>query len=519
MAEPHTIHARSLTSILLEAGVVTIEQVDAGLIRQRTTGLRIGETLVEMGAATEEDIGWALARQLDLPFMDPHPEALDRDLIKSFPDGMLYRLDAVPLVQEGETLSVALADPTDADVVDELTRVAGRPLTLAVAAPSAIRRVLRDILGPRHDLRGAFPVAAADTQFDVQWDRSGASFLLFHAEGARRAGASEVHFLAHHGSLEVCHRVGRRLTRVGSEPPAALYYLLARIEALGGPAIDDRTLHATGWIVCPTGTDGIGLLVSLLHQEHGISVTLELRPASAQLPRLHDLGLDPQDLASLRWALGVPSGLGIVCGPPRSGGSTTLAALFAEIGIEDRRSLAFGLPAALAPADVRVAAAGAEAAAGWREACVAQCADTTVLDGVLCGDAITAVLASEASGRWVLARTDWMDTFALLDHLAGRAQDRASLADRLRFVVQQRLVGAGVASATNTTVGLRADRCAALEVLVVGDAFRDALRAGAPMAKLREMAQHDGFQPLSNRIEALVTAGTTDEAEAARARS
>lgn len=517
MAAPHTSHARSLTSILLEAGVVTIEQVDAGLVRQRTTGLRIGETLVEMGAATEEDIGWALARQLDLPFMDPHPEALDRDLIKSFPDGLLYRLDAVPLVQEGETLSVAVADPTDADVIDELERIAGRPLTLAVAAPSTIRRVLREILGPRHDAHVARPEPPADAQFDVQWDRSGATFLLVHAEGARRSGASEVHFLARQGSLEVWHRIGRRLTRVGSEPPAALYYLLARVETLGGPAIDDRTLHATGRIVCPTGTDGIGLVVSLLHQEHGISVTLELRPESAQPPRLHDLGLDPQEIASLRWALGAPSGLGIVCGPPRSGGSTTLAALFAEIGIDDRRTLAFGMPATLAPADVRVSAAAAEAAAGWREASVAQCADTVALDGILCGDAMTAALSPEAAGRWVLARTDWMDTFALLDHLASRPQERASLADRLRFVVQQRLVGVDSASDSASAAGLRSDRRAALEVLVVGDAFRDALRAGAPVARLRELAHQDGFQPLSRRLAALAAAGTIAESEAARA--
>ena len=57
MAQPARAYSRSLTSILLEANVVRPEQVDAGLIRQRSSGLRIGETLVEMGAATESDIG------------------------------------------------------------------------------------------------------------------------------------------------------------------------------------------------------------------------------------------------------------------------------------------------------------------------------------------------------------------------------------------------------------------------------------------------------------------------------
>ena len=146
-----------------------------------------------------------------------------------------------------------------------------------------------------------------------------------------------------------------------------------------------------------------------------------------------------------------------------------------------------------------------------------QCADTVVLDGVLGGDAMSAALSAEAAGRWVLARTDWMDTFALLEHLATRAQHRATLADRLRFVVQQRLAVADVANTANEAAGLRADRRSAIEVLMVGDAFRDALRTGAPVTRLRELALQDGFQPLTKRIAALAAAGTIAEAEAARA--
>src|SRR5206468_7746759 len=118
------------------------------------------------------------------------------------------------------------------------------------------------------------PASASDARFDVQWDRSGASFLLFHLSEARRAGADEIHFLARQGSLDVLHRVAGRLVPVASEPAAAVYYLLARIEALGGPALDDRMIHVAGRIACPAGTETIDLGVSLIHQDEGISVTL-----------------------------------------------------------------------------------------------------------------------------------------------------------------------------------------------------------------------------------------------------
>jgi MSHA biogenesis protein MshE len=509
-------HARFLTSILLEANVVKPEQVEAGLVRQRSTGLRIGETLVEMGAATEEDICWALARQLNLPFVDPRPEAIDCELVRSFPDGLLHRLDAVPLVNEGPSLSMALADPTDGDLVEELERAANRPLTLAVSTPSAIRRVLREILGPRRDLRSVLRVPAPNGRFDVQWDRSGADFLLFHLSEARRTGASQIHFLARRGSLEVHHRIGERLARVGSEPPGALYYLLARIEALGGPVIDDRLVHVERRVVCPAGAEALDLGISLLHQEEGLSVTLELRPVPMHPPALADLGWDPVDLGRLRGALDAPAGLGIVTGPPRAGGSTTLACLLAEVGITGRRCLAFGVAAARVPGEVNVPASAAESARVWGEAAVAQCADIVVLDGVLTGTAVTAALSAEAAGRLLLVRTDWTDTFALLEHLAARSQDRAALAERLRFVVQQRLLRVEGGTAPAVASGLQRDRRAVFEVLVAEESLRASLRAGEPAARLRACAQADGLRPLAARLEALVASAGVNASEAAR---
>jgi type II secretory ATPase GspE/PulE/Tfp pilus assembly ATPase PilB-like protein len=510
------VHTRLLTSILLEANVVKPEQIDAGLIRQRSTGLRIGETLVEMGVATEEDIGWALARQLNLPFVDPRPEALDRELIQSFPEGLLHRLDAVPLVDEGTTLSVALADPLDNDVLEELERAAGRPLTLGVATPSAIRRVLRDILGPRHDVPPVSPVVATDQTFDIQWDRSGASFLQFHLDEARRARASQIHFLAGRGSLEVHHRIGERLVRVRSEPPGAIYYLLGRIEALGGPVIDDRVPHVARRVVCPAGTEAVDLGVSLLHQEEGVSVTLDLRPVPMRSLALEELGFDPQDLARLRETLDAPAGLGIVAGPPRAGGSTTLACLLAEAGTTERRCLAFGMAAARVPAQVNVPGSAAEAAQVWAGAALAQCADIVVLDGVLTGAAVTAALSPEAAGRLLLVRTDWTDTFAMLEHLAERAQGRAALAERLRFVVQQRLPRVEGDGAPADGSGRLRDRRAVFEVLFAEESLRAALRAGEPAARLRARAEAAGFRPLARQLDGLVAAGTVRAAEAAR---
>ena len=186
----------TLTRILIQAGVVTEQEVDLAIARQRGTGLRSGELLVQMGLATEEDIGWALARQLDLTFIDPRPETLDHELIRSFPEDVLRRVDALPLVVEDDMVAVAFADPTHHEAIDEITLVAGRPLRIAVATPSAIRRGLREVFGTRGPDRAVAGLATGHATVHasaLKQHQVGAMFLRERLNEALKAGAAEIH--------------------------------------------------------------------------------------------------------------------------------------------------------------------------------------------------------------------------------------------------------------------------------------------------------------------------------------
>jgi MSHA biogenesis protein MshE len=472
-----TEHVR-ITSILIEAGVVTRRQVDEAVGRQRSTGRRIGETLVELGAATEEDIGWALARQLRLPFVDPRPDALDRRLLESFPRGLLQRLDAVPLVDEPAALSVAVADPLDPDLVRELERVSGRSVSLSIATPTTIRSVLREVLG----MPSAPGAGTTANGTEGSRERSGWDVLLQHVGEARRAGAAEVHLIARRGSVEAFHRIGSRLLSRGSEPPEALDALRAGLEQLGFRPGDAASAHAKGRVICPLGPDSLDVGVSVLRTAEGACVVLDLSGDPARVPGLEDLGLDAVDLATLRGALDAAAGLGIVTGPPKSGCSTTLSCLLAEASRPERRSLALGSEAVSDPG------------IAWPEIAVAQSVDVLALDGLAIGDGVHAVVGPAAAGRILLVRTDWTDTFALLERLAGDPAGRAALADRLLFVVQQRLLRLDRPAGTPEAPWPRGDRRALFEVLVPSDALRSALREGRSAPLLRSCAEADGFR-------------------------
>ncbi len=506
----------SITDILLEAGVVSSAQIDAALEHQRASGVRVGEALVELGSASENDIGWALARQMGFTFLDLTPEALDRDLVQSFPEGLLRRLLAVPLVRSERVLSVAFGDPTDREAIAELEHIAGMTVEPSVAAPSMIYRALEQfaLASPDHG-RPAPPHAHLAHRATLLREGSGAHLLAGQLRRALLAHATEIHYLPEGEEIRVFHRIGARLVFAGSGPGSITYLLLARLEALGGPPYDGDQTHVQGRALCPLGDQDVLLDVSLLGADSGLAITLGIREAGGVVPGLEQLGLDPVDLACIRGVLDQPAGLILLSGPARAGCSTTLATLLAAVSAEGRRSLAFerrtGTPL---PASTRLALNADIARQSWSEIAVAQSADIVALDDVFTGEHAAGVLTSNGSGRLMLATTDWSDSFALIGFLASRPGGAQVLADRLRLVVQQRMAHFEPDPGTDDPEA--GSSHPVFEVLLVSDAFRNALREGASLAQLRSLATIDGHRDLGEQLHSLVAAGRMSVGEAAR---
>jgi type IV pilus assembly protein PilB len=499
----------TIADILIAAGVVGREQIAAALDHQRAAGTRIGEALVELGSATEPDIGWALARQLGYTYVDLAPDSLDLELLLGFPEGLLHRLLAVPLVRTERTLSVAFGDPTDREALAEMERVAGLPIVPSVATPSSIRLALDRVAAARHGgHRAPGAQALAHVAPSVAREGSGSALLAGHVRRALLAGASEIHILPKGGEeITVFHRVGRRLVDAGSGPADLTYLLVARLEALGGPAYDGEQTHARGRAVCPLSEQSVVLDISLLASEAGLAITLGLRESQAAVPELGSLGLDPIDLACVRGVLDQPSGLVLVSGPAGAGCSTTLASLLAAVPMEGRRSIAFqcgnGVPL---PSPTQLSLPPGQVRERWSEIVVGQAIDVVAVDHAFGAEHVAGVLATGASGRLLLATTDWSDSFALLNFLASRPGGADILGGRLRLVIQQRMACFEPGGRLQPV----------FEVLCVSDTLRDALRSGAPVARLRELAQADHHRSLADHVDALVQAGRLSPAEATR---
>ena len=431
---PFEHSTRTLTSILVECGIVTDDQVGKALVRQRENGLLIGETLVELGFTTEENIGWALSRQLGFPYADIHPSSIDSALVKRFPEGLLRRIQAVPLFGSDEEITVAMADPTDVDAVLELKTVSGLPVNLVIGGPASIRRVLDSIYGPSGAGLTRPPAPSnAPGRRDIVWDRAGTNFLAFHLHAAVRERASEIHFVPRDGNLVVAYRTDEGLLAQATEPIETSLYLRARLGVLGIPDVDGSSTAAWGATVVELGPDRIAVSACHSRADGGIATVLRLGPAPEKAPDLSTLGLSPIGEAEIREFIEGPEGLVIVTGPPRSGGSLVLSSLAALAARPDRRFLVLE-PSHLLPyppGSIRISTLqDGGAAARWERLAVSLGADVVVLDEVLAGNDVDSVLHGASVGRLVFARTDWLDAVSLMEFLIKSRNSRAALRDR-----------------------------------------------------------------------------------------
>ena len=432
---------RTLTSVLVESGIITDAQVEQAVVRQRESGHMIGETLVELGFTSEENIGWALSKQLGIPYVDVRPEAIDAAEVKRFPESLLRRVQAIPQFGSRNELAVAMADPTDQDAVAELRQTASGALSLVIGAPGSIRRAIDAIYGSGRETAAASAVAtpsggggAPAAQHDVVWDRAGGNLLSFHLHSARTKNASEVHFVPVEGGVSIYYRTDAGLEEQPGEKTESGVYLRARLGVLGISDLEGSSeFHTAGEIPIQVGAESLTLYVSNCRSPKGVATVIRLTPRPAQAPDLSTLGVSPIAEAEIREMVDGPEGVVIVHGPPRSGGSLILGALAALAARSNRRMLALEPNTCTPYPDslTRVVFANrADALARWAGLVIGQGADVALLDDVMRGDSVAQILGGASVGRLVFARTDWLDGDELLTFLARSPHGKLVIRER-----------------------------------------------------------------------------------------
>jgi type II secretory ATPase GspE/PulE/Tfp pilus assembly ATPase PilB-like protein len=460
-----------------------------------------------------------------------NPEALAR-----LPRALAFRYDALPLSLTDGVLSVALADPADATVVDALraaTRLRVRPLAMA-------REAIRENLHAAYGERGASTLADASAAAPAVR----AAELLFAR--AIAAHASDIHIEPSAAGGRVRLRVDGILREIETIPAELLRAFVSRVKLLAGMDIADRRAPQDGRCGIPFEQREIDARVASVPTIDGEKLVVRLLDRYAAAPDLNALGMPPGMLDRYRVAARAPWGFVVVTGPTGSGKTTTLYASLAELDARSRNVCSVEDPVEMRLGGVSQVQVNLRA--GLTFPLVLRAFMRQDPNVVMVGemrDAETAAVAVSAAlaGQLVFTTLHANDAPRTVDRLAELGVARHSIAAALTAVVSQRLiralceqcrVRAPIPRALRESLGIAHDawyvaggcrgcagsgylgRTGIYELMELDDAVRDAVATGASSVQIALLAARGGYRPMRDDALAKVVAGRTSFDELTR---
>ena len=135
----------------MREGLITREALDRALQEQKTTGMRVGYNLVKLGFINEVELTRMLARQFRMPAVDLTNFEVDARIAKLIPAELAQRHLVLPLKREGRTLTVAMADPSDLGVIDDLKFITRYDIFPVIAGEYTLRNAVDKHYGENTD--------------------------------------------------------------------------------------------------------------------------------------------------------------------------------------------------------------------------------------------------------------------------------------------------------------------------------------------------------------------------------
>src|SRR5438552_1940629 len=169
MAAPAASTER-IGDLLVREGLITREQLDKALQEQKQNGTRVGYNLVKLGFIQEIELTKMLAKQFKLPAVDLSRFEVDPKIAKLIPADLALKNLVIPLKRDGRTLTVAMADPTNLGVVEDLKFITRYDIFPVVAGEYTIRNVLEKIFESTEAQLGAIlkSIEVADDDAEVE---------------------------------------------------------------------------------------------------------------------------------------------------------------------------------------------------------------------------------------------------------------------------------------------------------------------------------------------------------------
>jgi len=338
-----------LGDLLVRDGLITKAQLDQALMEQRNSGMRLGYCLVKLGLVQETEITKMLARQYRMPAVDLSRFEVDPKIVKLVPADVAVKHFVLPLKREGRTLTVAMADPTNAGVVDDLKFITRYDIFPVIAGEYTLRTAieryyeqtdaqLQTLLKDIEETEDLEVIEEEDEdQAPVQVGDDAPVVKLINGilTDAVKRGASDIHIEPFEHEIRVRYRIDGALQEIMKPPVKLKAALTSRVKIMSALNIAERRVPQDGRIKLKMGKRVIDFRVSTLPVIFGEKIVLRILDKGNLTLDLTKFGFEPKAEQDLMRAILNPYGMVLVTGPTGSGKTTTLYSALSRVNTID----------------------------------------------------------------------------------------------------------------------------------------------------------------------------------------
>jgi len=348
-----TLERKPLGQLLIDKGVIDQAALERALEEQKRSGHQklLGEVLIELQICTEDQIVESLAHAYGVPYARISPRICDPKAIALLPKEFLEKHQVLPLFLIEGVLTVALPEPANVFLLEELERVSGHQVQVVAATVRDIKATLQTYL-PNDKvfviddlIDEAEPdeftlVEQAQVQDIANLEQAAGDspvikLVNYVIHNAVKEGASDIHIEPGDNVLRVRYRLDGHLTEK-MRPPFQMHAAVAsRIKIMAGLDISERRLPQDGGIHVMMDKRPIDLRVSTMPCKFGEKVVIRVIDNEKTSLNLEKLGFGYDTLKHWRKLITMPNGIVLVTGPTGSGKSTTLYASLGEMNRDD----------------------------------------------------------------------------------------------------------------------------------------------------------------------------------------
>jgi len=357
---------KKLGECLIQAGLITEDDLQSALAEHKRTGERLGAVLVRLNLASERQIAKALAYQLGFPYLNLAENPPDPTIVTLIAKDVALKRSCVAIRLEKNLLTVAMADPLLFSLVQDLEFQTGYRIKQVVAT----RADILEAIGAGYPDKALIKASAASAGGGVPAarprpgdERPAAEGLMRRPEdeatepiaglkerseaapiidlvdlvvkSAIKAGASDIHVEPMEKGVLIRHRLDGLLKEVMDLPKWVHEGLIARLKIMAGMDIAEKRLPQDGRVrVANEQGKDVDFRASTLRTLHGEKMVLRVLDQNRGVPPLEELGFSAGAFNDLKGFLKFQHGMILVVGPTGSGKTTTLCSALMSVQSE-----------------------------------------------------------------------------------------------------------------------------------------------------------------------------------------